>query len=162
MKKSRQIIIAGLSVALVVGAATLFYLDKVEQEENARQNQLLLEEGIALYEQGKYPEVLQTLENLIPGSIDDWRSPYYLGAASVRLKDYQSAVTYLEQARSLKGDEIDVLYLLGVVYFKLGNLKLSEGYFAATLELDPNHDEARGLMGVMADLQKIQTPKEKP
>ena len=160
MKKSRQIIITGLSIILATGAAVSVYLYKMDQQEEARQNELILDEGIALYNQTKYPEALQILETIEPGTIEDWRLPFYQGAVSVRLKDYQSAATYLEQARSLKGDETQVLYLLGVVYFKLGNLKLSEGYFAATLELDPTHDEARGLMGVMADLQKIQPPPD--
>jgi Flp pilus assembly protein TadD len=156
MKKAHQLLIAGLSIALAAGAAVSVNWYKMDQQEKTQQNQLVLDKGIALYNQGKYPEALQTLEAIAPGAIQDWHLPYYKGAASVRLKDYQTAATYLEQAKNLNSSEAQILYLLGVVYYKLGNLKLSEGYFAATLELNPNHEQARGLMGVMSDLQKLQ------
>jgi len=131
--------IAGLSIALAAGAAISVNWYQMKQQEKAQQNQLVLDKGIALYNQGKYPEALRTLETIAPGAIQDWHLPFYKGAASVRLKDYQTAATYLEQAKSLNSSETQILYLLGVVYYKLGNLKLSEGYFAATLELDPSH-----------------------
>ena len=162
MKKSHQFMIAGLSIALAAGAAISVNWYQMKQQEKAQQNQLVLDEGIALYNQGKYPEALQTLESIAPGAIQDWHLPYYKGAASVRLKDYQTAATYLEQAKGLNSSEPQILYLLGVVYYKLGNLKLSEGYFAATLELDPAHEQARGLLGVMSDLQKLQEQPADP
>lgn len=153
----------GIVLALLVVIAVSFY--QADQREKAQQNHLILDEGIALYDQGKYSEALLKLETTEPEVTEDWQVPYYKGAASVRLKDYPSAATYLEQANSLNSENTQTLYLLGVVYFKLGNLKLSEGYFTATLELDPTHEEARGLMGVMSDLQKRQekpTQPEKP
>ena len=162
MKKANQLIIAGLSIALAAGAAVSVNWYKMDQQEKAQQNQLVLDQGIALYNQGKYPEALQTLETIAAGAIQDWHLPFYKGAASVRLKDYQTAATYLEQAKGLNSSETQILYLLGVVYYKLGNLKLSEGYFAATLELDPGHEQARGLMGVMSDLQKLQEQPADP
>ena len=76
MKKSRQIIITGLSIILATGAAVSVYLYKMDQQEDARQNKLILDEGIALYNQRKYPEALQILETIEPGSIEDWRLPF--------------------------------------------------------------------------------------
>ena len=65
----------------------------------------------------------------------------------------------LETAAALNSEEAQILYLLGVVYYKLGKLELAEGYFTATLVLDPSHEEARGLLQVMVNLQQRQ-PQE--
>ena len=148
--------IAVFSIALVVAAAVAIYWYEMGQQEKLAQNQLALDQGISLYKQTKYPEVMQTLGTITPGNFNDWRVPFYQGAASIRLKDYQAAATYLEQAKNLNSDEVQIFYLLGVTYYKLGDLKMSEGYFTATLELNPDHEQARGLMGVMSDLQKLQ------
>ena len=162
MKNTNKIMIAGFGIvlALVVAIAVNFY--QADQRQKAQQNHLILDQGIALYDQGKYSEALHKLETIAPDEPQDWQVSYYKGAASVRLKDYPSAATYLEQAKSLNSSDTQTLYLLGVVYFKLGNLKLAEGYFAATLELDPTHDEAKGLMGVMSNLQKRQEKPAQP
>jgi tetratricopeptide (TPR) repeat protein len=162
MKNTNKIMIAGFGIVLVLIVAIAVNSYQAEQREKAQQNHLILDEGIALYDQGKYSEALHILETIAPDDSQDWQVSYYKGAASVRLKDYQSAATYLEQAKSLNSSDTQTLYLLGVVYFKLGNLKLAEGYFAATLELDPTHDEAKGLMGVMSDLQKRQEESTQP
>ena len=154
MKKSHKIIIASLSIILAVSAVISVSFYKNYQQEKASEEQFVIEKGIALYQQGRYSEVLQILGSIKPDSTGDWRIYYYKGAAAVRLKDYRSAATYLERAERLNTTDTQTLYLLGVVYFKLGNLKLAEGYFAATLEIDPGHEEAKGLMGVMSDLQK--------
>jgi tetratricopeptide (TPR) repeat protein len=156
MKKAPKTIIAGLSIVLAIAVVISINFYKSEQQDKAAEEQLVLEKGMALYNQGQYEEALHTLKNNMPDATRNWQIPYYKGAAAVRLKDYPSAATYLEQAVSLNSSDAQTLYLLGVVYYKLGNLKLSEGYFAATLEIDPAHEEAKGLMGVMADLQKMQ------
>jgi hypothetical protein len=41
-----------------------------------------------------------------------------------------------------------------VAYFKLGNLKLAKGYFASVLEINPNDEQAKGLMDIMAKLER--------
>jgi hypothetical protein len=35
-------------------------------------------------------------------------------------------------------------------------LSLSKAYFASVLELDPGHEEAKGLMDIMASLERTQ------
>ena len=70
------------------------------------------------------------------------------------LKDYEPAVIHLEQALTLDNKNIAILYALGVAYFKLGNLKLARGYFASVLEINPNDEQAKGLMDIMAKLER--------
>jgi tetratricopeptide (TPR) repeat protein len=155
MKNINKIIIAGLGIVLAAIAVVSINVYKTGQQKKLAQEQFVLNKGMNLYRQGQYEEALQTLQSTSDTS-RNWQMQYYKGAASVRLKDYPAAATYLEQAHSLNTSDTQTLYLLGVVYYKLGKLKLSEAYFAATLELDPTHEEAKGLMGVMSDLQKHQ------
>ena len=155
MKNINKIIIAGLSIILAAAAVLSINVYKSSQQKKLAQEQFVLNKGMNLYRQGQYEEALQTLQSTSDTS-RNWEIQYYKGAASVRLKDYPAAATYLDRAHSLNTSDTQTLYLLGVVYYKLGKLKLSEAYFAATLELDPTHEEAKGLMGVMSDLQKYQ------
>ena len=76
------------------------------------------------------------------------------------LKDYASAAQQLEQALTLKTDDVGTLFALGVVYYKLGNLKLSKSYFALVLEINPNDEHAKGLMDIMARLERQQPEPE--
>ena len=55
--------------------------------------------------------------------------------------------------------EADIPFALGVAYFKLGNLALAKGYFASVVEIDPGHEEARGLVDAMANLERMQPDK---
>ena len=73
-----------------------------------------------------------------------------MGSALIKLKDYESGAMRLEEALALNNNEKNILFALGVVYYKLGNLSLSKAYFAAVLEIDPGHEEAKGLMDIMA------------
>ena len=62
----------------------------------------------------------------------------------------------LEKALALNTESPNVLYSLGVVYYKLGKLGLSKAYFGKVLEVDPGHDDARGLMEIVANLEREQ------
>ena len=155
MKNTNKIIIASLSFVLAAVAVVSINVYKTGQQKKLAEEQFVLNKGMNLYRQGQYEEALQTLQS-VTDATRNWQIQYYKGAASVRLKNYPAAATYLEQANNLNTSDTQTLYLLGVVYYKLGNLKLAEAYFAATLELDPTHEEAKGLMGVMSDLQKYQ------
>jgi len=155
MKNTYKVIITVLSIVFAAVAVVSINVYKTGQQKKLAEEQIVLNKGMNLYGQGQYEEALQTLQS-VADTTRNWQIQYYKGATSVRLKDYPAAATYLEQANHLNTSNTQTLYLLGVVYFKLGNLKLSEAYFAATLELDPTHEEAKGLMGVMSDLQKLQ------
>ena len=55
-----------------------------------------------------------------------------------------------------------VLYALGVAHYKLGNLGVSKAYFGKVLEVDPGHDDARGLMDIVANLERRQGEEPQP
>ena len=82
------------------------------------------------------------------------RALYDQGSEHIKLKDYESALESLEQAHVLNPEDTGTLYALGVVYYKLGNLKLAKSYFASVLEINPNDEQAKGLMDMMAKLER--------
>ena len=121
-----------------------------------------MDQGIALFREKKYTESLEQLQSIPDGVIDDWHLPYYTATALVMLKDYQPAALKLEEALVLNPQETAILFELGVVYFKLGKLGLSKGYFATVVEIDPTNEEAKGLMDIMANLERIQPGNTEP
>jgi tetratricopeptide (TPR) repeat protein len=155
MKNTYKVIITVFSMVLAAVAVVSINVYKTGQQEKLAEEQIVLNQGMNLYMQGQYQEALTALDG-VEDTTRNWQILYYKGAASVRLKEYPAAAAYLEQANALNNTDTQTLYLLGVVYFKLGKLKLAEAYFAATLEQDPAHEQAKGLMGVMSDLQKLQ------
>ena len=93
-----------------------------------------------------------------PGQQSDPRQEakalYDQGAEYIQLKDFESAVETLGQAHFLNPQDAGTLYALGVAYYKLGNVKLAKAYFTSVLELNPNDEQAKGLMDIMARLER--------
>lgn len=156
MKRTGTILLVGLALVLALVTGGLFHLYNTKQEETRQQATISLDQGIALFRENKYIESLELLQGIPDGVIDDWHLPYYTATALVMLKDYQPAALLLEEALVLNPQETAILFELGVVYFKLGNLGLSKGYFASVIEIDPGNEEAKGLMDIMAKLERNQ------
>lgn len=156
MTTSRLIIIA-VSALIIISVGGVFHLYNTGQQEKEQRAIASLDQGIALFREKKYSESLKDLQSIPNGVIDDWHLPYYSAAAHVMLKDYQAAVPLLEEALTLNSQEPLILFQLGVVYFKLGKLELSKGYFAKVFEMDPTNEEAKGLMDIMAKLERQQS-----
>jgi len=147
---------------VVAGLASGLYLERVQQDRLAAEAEARLEEGIAQFRAEQYEQALQTLEAIPGGASANWRIPYYTGSALVQLKRYDEGVLELEKALALNDRDPNTLFALGVAYYKLGQLSLSKGYFASVLEIDPGHEEARGLMDIMARLERFQQDQPQP
>jgi tetratricopeptide (TPR) repeat protein len=154
LSRTQQWAFLGLGILLLVTAVAAGYAYRVEQKFQAAQAKVLLEQGMSEFREDEFEKSLQTLNNIPADAVDDWRIPYYSGSALIKLKDYERAAPVLEHALALNNNEKNILFALGVVYYKLGNLSLSKGYFAAVLEIDPGHEEAKGLMDIMAGLER--------
>ncbi len=156
MTRTRELLIGAISLVTIAAIFATMYLYQVEQQRQAEEAATLIENGIAQFRQEQYEPALETLRSIPQGAIEDWRISYYTGASLVKLQDYASAAVSLEEALALNGDEPDIPFTLGVVYFKLGNLGLSKSYFHTVLEIDPGHEEAKGLMDIMSKLERQQ------
>ncbi len=78
------------------------------------------------------------------------------GIGQFQQKDYEAAIGLLEEALLLNPGHTRIMHALGVAHFKMGNLAMSKAYFAQVLEIDPTDEEARGLMDIMANLERMQ------
>jgi len=145
---------ASLVLLMTSVALAFVYWYPVEKPGESGQYTALIEQGIALYNQGKHGEALRKLEEIPETPDKDWRIPYYTGAAQIMLGDYQQAVTSLEQALTLNNQDAGILYALGVVYYKQGNLKLAKAYFVSVLEINPADEGARGLVDIISKLER--------
>jgi len=164
MNKLRNIVIWTICAVAVLAVVTWLYTRDSERQVEHNQNAGSIETGIALFKEKKYTEAIDIFERVQPGHPQEWYSLYYLGSSYIMLRDYPAAAEHLEQALSLNPTETQIMHALGITYFKLGNLKLSKAYFAAVLDINPDDAEARGLMEIMAKLERQQpgVNQEKP
>lgn len=155
-KISRKWFIAVIGLVLVAAVVASGYVYRVQQHRETIERQALASEGIAQFRNEQYEKSLQTLRRIPEDSNKDWRVPYYIGSALIQLKQYELAVVQLEKAHSLNTNDQNIPFALGVTYYKLGNLSLSKAYFSTVLKIDPTNDEAKGLMDIMANLERNQ------
>jgi tetratricopeptide (TPR) repeat protein len=156
MSKTAKTVLVTIAIIIVLGSAAWLYRSTQGQETAAGFAAPSVNEGVTMFKAKKYAEALEVFESIPPGGPQEWYTRYYQGSTQIMLKDYQAAVETLEQALALNNTETRIMHALGVAYFKLGNLKLSKAYFAAVLEIEPDNDEARGLMDIMAKLERNQ------
>ena len=157
--KLKIILISGAGALLILSLALWFLVVQPYQQNQAKQAEELLASGINLYNEKKFNETLETLARIPSGSAEEAKVRYYQGSAHMMLKDYESAVDYLGQAHRLSSQDIGTLYGLGVAYYKLGKVKLAKSYFASVLEINPQDEQARGLLDIMARLERNSAAK---
>ena len=157
--KPNNLLIAGITLALVVAIIAVITVDRMNGLEKDRQLEnatLSINQGIEEFQQKQYQQSLETLGGISEDEHQDWHINYYMGSSLIMLKDYEPAAVELEKALVLNGEESVILFALGVVYYKMGNLSLSKAYFGKVLEVDPDNDDARGLMDIVANLERQQ------
>jgi Flp pilus assembly protein TadD len=156
MRKYRKIMVVGsvvLVLSLIIGGV---YFNRSNKQQVSAQAEESLEVGISLFNQEKYAEALNALESIPAGAPGEWWARYYQGSAYIMLKEYDAAITYLDQALALAPSELRIMHALGVAHFKSGHFGLARAYYAAVLEIDPEDEEARGLMNIMAQFEERQ------
>lgn len=152
--RTRKIIL----IASVVIVPTLLAVWLAEAQQRYRENlqvaQVYLQRGIQLHQQEAYLQAQGDLIQALRSDPKDWQAPFYLGAGQMERKKYAAAIPFLERALSLDPTEQKIYKMLGVVYYKLGQLDMAKGYFTAYLELDPDNYDAKGLIASMTKLQR--------
>ena len=160
MTKTPRFLFLILGLVIFSAMGSLFYLFNEDKQITEQQALASLDQGIALFQEKKYVESLEILQAIPDGVLQDWHLPYYTATALVMLKDYESAAPILEKALELNPQETKIMFELGVIYYKLGNLALSKGYFGSVIAIDPSNAEAKGLMDIMANLERQQSGAE--
>ena len=151
MKNSLAI---GAGALLLFVAVILFVMLQPDPEPVSYSATELLADGIGHFERKEYDLALEVLQQVPDGQPESAQARYYEGSSQMMLQDYEAAVASLESALALEPRNTGVLYALGVAYYKLGNLAVAKGYFGAVLEINPNDEQAKGLMDIMAKLER--------
>lgn len=144
-----------LTLAVAAMGFGWWYFRGTPSESLVRQ-QSALDGGIKAFKEGQFNTALEELRQVSSDYPDAWRARYYEGSAKIMLKDYNAAIPLLEQALTLNPTHTRTMHALGVAHFKLGHLAIAKAYFAQVLEIDPTDEEARGLMNIMASLERQQ------
>jgi Flp pilus assembly protein TadD len=156
MRNKGKIWAAGIGLAAIIAIVFGVYKYEVNRQQQIDEARTQVEIGILLFKQKDYQGALETLRATPTVGIPDWRNLYYQGASLVQLKKYEEAVVALEEAWSLNQADERIPFALAVAYFKLGNLALSKSYFHAVIKLNPENADAKGLMDIVANLERIQ------
>jgi Flp pilus assembly protein TadD len=156
MKKTTLLLFLTAALAAALATGGLFNWLNDRQKEAEIQALAALDQGIVLFREKQYEESLEIFQGIPDGLLQDWHLPYYTASALVMQKDFEPAVQKYEEALAVNPNEPLILFALGVAYYKLGKLSLSKSYFAAVLEIDPGNEEAKGLMDIMANLERQQ------
>lgn len=156
MSKTGKIWAAGVVVVAIVSIGFAVYQSELKKQQRMVEARMQVDTAIWQFNNKDYEAALQTLRAIPEDIPEDWRALYYQGAALVQLQKYDEAVVVLEEAWRLNQTEEDIPFALAVAYFKLGNLQLAKGYFHAVLQLNPENADAKGLMDIMARLERMQ------
>ena len=147
-------LVIGAGIVLVLSALLWFFVMVPEPEAVTYPPAELLADGKGHYERKEYEMALEALRQVPDGQAETARARYYEGMSHMMLKDYEATVTSLESVLALEPRNTGALNALGVAYYKLGNLAVAKGYFGAVLEINPNDEQAKGLLDIMAKLER--------
>ena len=152
-RKLASIIVLAL---LLAGLPAGWWYSGAVKEQRLERQRAALDAGIEALENQQYDSAVSHFRSVPSSHPDAWQARHLEGSARIMLKDYARAVPLLEEALALNPTHTRTLHALGVAHFKLGNLAMSKAYFAQVLEIDPADEEARGLMDIMASLERQQ------
>ena len=145
---------AGALAVVALAAALWFFVLQPEREAVSYSSAELLADGIGHFERKEYDLALEVLRQVPEDNAWSAQARYYEGSSYLMLKDYEAAAASLEAALVHDPQNMGALYALGVVWYKLGEISLAKGYFAAVLEINPNDEQAKGLLDIMARLER--------
>jgi predicted O-linked N-acetylglucosamine transferase (SPINDLY family) len=116
--------------------------------------------GLLRHQQGAHEEALRLLREADPQVRHEPVACFNFATVLVQQARYQDALGPLEQALSLRPDYDDAVLQLGVVSFKLGDLKRAAAAFRSVVEKRPGH--AFALTNLAATLLQLDTVEAVP
>lgn len=161
MDSKKNTVIAGAGLLAVIAVVLWLAVGPTNWQIDEQQAERALSSGISLFDQDKFKEAIEVLQQVPAGSVQESRARYYEGSAHMMLGDYETAIEKLQEAQGRTPSDPPTLFALGVASYKLGNIKLARGYFNSVLAINPmdEHeqdlwDQARGLVDIMARLDR--------
>ncbi len=110
------------------------------------------EKGLELYNEGKYEEAIDELDNAIEKGTDKYelREVYSaLGGSYLELDDYENAIDTYKKAIDEDSTSVSNWVNLGVAYRQNGDLSDAEECYTKALEIDPEYAELRSSLGTL-------------
>ena len=111
--------------------------------------------GILLRRQGNWQAAVENYRKALAVAPDDAGVRYNLGVAHAEGKDYDAALGHFEAALAMAPDLIrqgpTVGYNMATAYHRCRNLDAARQFCKLSLELDPDYEPARRLLGYLAE-----------
>jgi len=122
----------------------------------------MLAEGRTLYEEKRYGEAIDRLEEAIRLDPAQAEAHYYLGLAYFQFTRYMEAVQAFQKALAAKSDYAEAYAALGMAYYQLDQTQEAIKALEKAVNLDGKLNEARYNLGLayLADDKKEQALKQ--
>ncbi len=82
-------------------------------------------------------------------SSDEFLNKVNIGLSFLKIKNYEKAINYFNQARNLSPDNPVVYYYLGEAYFRKGDLKKAMKYYKEAIEREPRNPDFHYSLGYL-------------
>lgn len=120
--------------------------------ENKKTTEDLMNEAIAHFDGGRYPQSLVLLEEALQinkeGRLSDILY-YYRGLVYYKLKNYPTMCTSLDTAIAFNSDKAHYYYYRAEAFLNLGELHKAQADYKKTIELAPRYDAAWLKYGIL-------------
>jgi tetratricopeptide (TPR) repeat protein len=120
----------------------------------APEAQVFVAKAIVAYEEKRYQDALDDLNEALrldPGNID---ALYYTGLVNIALRRFDAAAEALGRARKERPGDLSVLFQLGVLYFGMGRYDEAQPLLEDVFKIDPNLDGLGYYVGFLRYRQK--------
>lgn len=117
-----------------------------EQASNPGSPAELLKQAQQLYQDGRDDEALPILRRVLTIEPTSAEAFLLIGRINQRLGDQKAAISALKTAIFWESKTIDAHILLGRIFLELGDRAQALAYAHSAIEIDPNNQEAIGLL----------------
>jgi len=117
-----------------------------ERVSNPGSPQELLAQAQQLYQDGRDEEALPILRRVLTLEPTSAEAFLLIGRINQRLGDQKAAISALKTAIFWESKTIDAHILLGRIFLELGDRAQALAYAKSAIEIDPNNQEAIGLL----------------
>lgn len=117
-----------------------------EQASSAGSPAELLKQAQQLYQDGRDDEALPLLRRVLTLEPTSAEAFLLIGRINQRLGDQKAAISALKTAIFWESKTIDAHILLGRIFLELGDRAQALSYAHSAIEIDPNNQEAIGLL----------------
>ena len=117
---------------------------------------LLVEQGLALHQQGQFAQAIETYQQILSIQADHLEALYLLGTVLVQIKDYSTALEFLFAVLKMSPNHPEVHHNAGIALKELQRFEEALASYDQAIRLNPKYVEAyynRGI--VLKELNRL-------